>query len=72
MSDGLTRALRAVCAAAGWEWCDDHEQPRWDGESSCRAQHAPELPRGAFVCLDHGRVHTPDEQAWNCVGEDEA
>lgn len=24
------------------------------------------LPRGHFVCHEHGKIHIPDEQAWYC------
>lgn len=64
--NGIERVRRAIAASGGYAWCEDHRTYRYWGPSSCDAQHADELPRGYFACEEHGRIHTPDEQAWYC------
>ncbi len=36
---GLQKVRYAVCVVAGWEWCDEHRSPRWDGAMPCAALH---------------------------------
>lgn len=68
---GIERVRQAIARDGGYEWCDEHRTYRYWGNSSCAAKHADELPRGSFVCAEHGRIHTPDEQAWYCDAVDD-
>lgn len=36
MSTGWTEA---VCKAAGWPWCPEHERPRYHGSNPCKRLH---------------------------------
>ncbi len=40
----MSDALEAVCEAAGWPYCSDHDRPRYDGSNPCARLHdAPEV-----------------------------
>lgn len=35
----MSEAMQAVCDAAGWLYCADHDRPRYDGSRPCDALH---------------------------------
>lgn len=39
--NGLSKVRKAVADAAGWDWCAEHERPRFDGEDPCNHLHHP-------------------------------
>lgn len=49
MIDGY-QALRAVCAAAGWEWCEEHKTHRDTRPGGCFHLHAQPEPEHAYFC----------------------
>lgn len=52
---GLDRSRRAVAAAAGWPWCDEHQRPRWDGADPCDHLH----PKPPAVTYDEDGAPVP-------------
>lgn len=52
---GLGRSRRAVAAAAGWPWCDEHQRPRWDGTDPCNRLH----PKPPAVTYDEDGAPVP-------------
>ena len=67
---GLERVRKACgdVAGYGYDWCDEHRRHRHWGSAPCGELHPKTYPRGSFICEEHGRIHTPDEQAWYCNG----
>lgn len=35
----MSAAREAICAAAGWEYCPEHDKPRYDGPTPCAHLH---------------------------------
>ena len=35
----MSAAIEAVCAAAGWPYCVEHDRPRYDGSRPCAHLH---------------------------------
>jgi len=63
--NGIERIKRAIALDGGYEYCEEHNTYRWWSPDNCSNKHK-ELPRGYFTCEEHGRIHTPEEQAWHC------
>jgi hypothetical protein len=67
----MTRSdtLRSIALWADWEWCTEHDRPRWSGPSSCRDLHpfAATLAPWCFTCE---RTHKATEWKDNCEGEE--
>ena len=43
---------KAVCDAAGWKYCAEHDAPRWNGSRPCAYLHR-DPPIHAYYC-GHG------------------
>ncbi len=58
---GLTKVLKAIADAAGWEWCEEHESMRYDGVAPCNLFHPVPAPDTSDWYYDALRL---EEDGW--------
>ncbi|HVV37606.1 MAG TPA: hypothetical protein VHC63_13435 [Acidimicrobiales bacterium] len=48
--NGLRDAMRAVCKAAGWEYCAEHNEPLLYAPKGCLGRHPKPEPQHVYWC----------------------